>query len=105
MIEMHKRRPYIENLRNDPRTRAMFNGWVAQATATADQRRCGDGSGFRQMAHDAAQQALALAMAFILDNDGEYQMVCEERDRLREHILSIANLTPPASFVAEKGLS
>lgn len=101
MIEQHKRRPYIENLRKDPRTKAMFDGWVAQATMIAEQRNRGDEYDYRRMAHDAAQEALALALAFILDNDGEYQMVCEERDRIRDQVLSRVMLTPP-SITVEK---
>ena len=99
MIEQHKRRPYIDNLRNGPCTKAMFDGWAAQATITAEQCNRGDEYDYRRMAHAAAQEALALALAFILDNDGEYQRVCEERDRYRDQILNTAMLTPPSMFI------
>ncbi len=85
MIEQHKHRSFIRNLRNDPRTRAMVDGWIAQAMVKVEIGASRDYD--RRATHEAVREGIALALSFILDNDGEYQMVCEERDRLRDHIL------------------
>lgn len=99
MIETHRARPYIENLRRDPRTKAMLDGWAVQATMAAEARNRGDAHDYRRMAHDAAREAIALAMAFVLDNDDEYQMVCEERDTLRASVLDAAFLRPATPLI------
>lgn len=84
-------RPYIERLRHDPRGRALHDGWVHQAAMVAEQRAGGDA---RMAAHEAAEEALKLALSFILDNDGEYLAVMAERDRFRDQLLETINLQP-----------
>lgn len=82
-------RPYIERLRHDPRTRALFDSFISQATMLVENRHGNDMEymGSRRAAHEIAQEAVALAMSFVLDNDSEYRMVCEERDQLMERQL------------------
>lgn len=97
MIDHHNiNRPYIERLRHDRRTRALFEGWVAQAAMTAEPRARGDA---HMAARLAAEEALKLALAFILDEDGEYRAVCAERDRYRDQLLETIDLVPPPRFV------
>jgi len=100
MIETHKQRAYIENLRKDPRTRALMESWVVQAMMASENsgkpRNQHEAMAF---AHAVAKDAVALAMAFVLDNDGEYQAICRERDRFRDAHLEFATLTPPSSVV------
>lgn len=101
-IEMPKRaRPYIERLRTDPRTRAMFDGWVGQATMLAEQQ-VPDPCRYAERAHRAAQIALQLAMTHVLDNDGELQAANAEIDKLREHVLQGAMLKPPHLIVTKE---
>jgi hypothetical protein len=96
MIEDFKAtRGYIENLRTDPRTRAMFDGWVAQATKTAEARIAGRfGHDAHRLAHEAATEALTLALSFILDNDGELQAVRHERDTLLKQLIDLHASVP-----------
>ena len=95
----HRRRPYIENLQNDPRTMAMMDGWIAQATKEAELNHdlCRDDP--RRLAHNAARRALELAMSFVLDNDGEYQGVCEQRDQLLDNALKLEAMRPPSIVI------
>jgi len=95
MIETHKQRPYIENLRKDPRTRALMESWVVQAMmASENSGKPRDEHEAMSFAHAVAKDAVALAMAFVLDNDGEYQTICRERDRYRDAHLQFAMITP-----------
>jgi len=85
----HRARPYIENLRNDARTRQLMDSWTVQAMMEVEARRGhpADEHDSKRFAHEVAQRAVAIAMSFVLDNDGEYQMVCQERDGiLQAHI-------------------
>lgn len=102
-IDMRINRPFTERMRHDPRMRAMVDGWIAQATFEAETRndRYREPSRF---AHDAAETALRLALTFLIDNDGEYRAVCEERDRLMEQVLKGAMLTPPSLTVKASDL-
>lgn len=88
-------RPYIERLRHDPRTRALFDSFISQATMLVENRHGNDMEymGSRRAAHEIAQEAVALAMSFVLDNDSEYRMVCEERDQLMNQQLQWARLS------------
>jgi hypothetical protein len=99
-IDMRINRPFIERLRHDPRMKAMVDGWTAQATIEAEAR-LRHPDDYRRAMHEAARTGIALVLSFILDNDGEYRAVCEERDRLIEQVLRAAMLTPP-SFVVSK---
>jgi len=93
-------RTYIQRIRNDPRTRAMHDGWVAQACAEAEQV-YPDPSDDRRRTHHAASRALELALSFVLDNDGELTMVREQLDRVLENSITLANMSP-RSFVMPK---
>lgn len=93
-------RRYIQRLRSDPRTRALFNGWAAQATLEADQRFPDPHDG-RLAACFAAERAIELAMSFVLDNDGEYQMVSDELNQLRNRVIE-GFMMPPAVVVMQR---
>jgi hypothetical protein len=82
-------RDYIERLRHDPRTKALFDSFVYQAIVEVRERHgCAENHHqAEELAHRTAERAVALAMAFVLDNDGEYRMVCEQRDQLLERQL------------------
>lgn len=85
MIEQRQQRGYIENLKRDHRTRALMDAWVHQAMM--EQEAKGQPSNTYdaiKMANAVAERAVVLAMEFVLDNDREYQMVCEQRDKLME---------------------
>lgn len=86
-------RTYIQRLRNDPRTRAMHEGWIAQATAEAEMRHP-DPRDDRKRTHYAVSRALELAMSFVLDNDGELAMVREQLNRMASHVITLGNSTP-----------
>ena len=90
-------RDYITRFRRDPRTRAMHDGWVAQATAEAEQR-YPHPLDANQRANFAASRALELGMSFVLDNDGELNAVREQLGRVLENALELTRLTPPATF-------
>lgn len=79
-------RPYLQRLATDARMHRLLDGWTAQATLEAEGRYPEPWQD-RERTHYAAKSAAALAMAFVLDNDREYQMVCEERDRALEMAL------------------
>lgn len=102
MIIPKQERGYIASLRRDPRTKAMFDGWVAQATQEAEML-YPDLRDDRQRTHFAAERAVQLAMSHVLDNDGELQMLAEENDRLRKQILDFAHRTPPNSVLIIPG--
>lgn len=95
---LHHDRSYIARLHRDPRTKAMLDGWIAQATFEADKRfpRPEDD---RQRTCFAAETAVRLAMEFVLGNDGEYQAILLENDRLMQQVIDIANRTPPRLHV------
>lgn len=101
MISTKQERGYISRMRRDPRTKAMLDGWVAQATQEADMR-FPDPRDDRERTHFAAQRAVELAMSHVLDNDGELQMVMKERDTLLENSIRLANLTPPTAIILPK---
>lgn len=88
-----KEREYIKRIRRDPRMRAMLQGWVAQATAEAEQRYPGPYDEPAR-AHEAATIAVQLAMSFVLDNDGEYQAIRETLDKVLEAQLTMNQLSP-----------
>lgn len=97
-IENRISRPFIQRVRDDGRLSSMVQGWAIQATMIVEQRYGFYPSDPRRIAHEAAEEALKLALTFILDNDGEYRMVCEERDQLVERMtqtLNHMNLIPP----------
>ncbi len=98
MITPKQERGYIASLRRDPRTKAMFDGWVAQATQEADMR-FPDPRDDREKAHFAARRALELAMSHVLDNDGELQMVMEQRDQLLDKAIEAARMMPPPQII------
>ena len=81
-----QRRNYISRLRNDPRTKALFDSFIYKATHEVRSI-----SGYENLtnAQPIAQRAVMNAMAFVLDNDGEYQMLLEENERLRQQIIDI----------------
>jgi hypothetical protein len=89
-------RGYIKWLRTDPRVRRIFEGFVARATMEADLEvpHIRDVHEARQLAHVAARLAVQMVMDFVIDNDGEYQMVKEERDQLQERLFKLAELAP-----------
>lgn len=90
---LNQDRSYITRLRFDPRIRAMFDGWVAQATMEAEQR-FPDPRDDRARSHFAAETALRIGLAFVLDNDGEYQRVLAENEKLMKRLLDAAHLPP-----------
>lgn len=92
-METKMPRDYISRLRSDPRLHAMMQGWVSQATMEAESRYPGLYDD-RQRAHWAAETAIRLAMSFVLDNDGAYQMLREEMDRVLKNTLELVNSTP-----------
>ncbi|MFC0683187.1 hypothetical protein [Novosphingobium clariflavum] len=95
---MRQERGYIARLRRDPRTKAMHDGWLAQATYEAEQHYPYPEDA-RQRAHYAADRALLLALSFVLDNDGEMNALREQLDRITESSLSLLNKFPPAPII------
>lgn len=97
-------RPFIERLRNDSRMRALLTSWVHEATIEVTERlgRYRSEASPEKIAHEAAEAALIRAMTFILDNDGEYKMVCEERDRLMKAFIDQGALRPAPFMVVPK---
>lgn len=91
--EFERKRTYIERLRNDPRTRAMRDGWIAQATAEAEQRYPGRLEAGLRM-HYAASRVLELAMSFILDNDGELAMTRRELVQAQKALAKHIEMAP-----------
>lgn len=100
MFDQKQPRGYIARLRNDPRLHAMMQGWVGQATMEAEQRYPHPDQ-YAARAHDAAQRAIGLALSFVLDNDGEYQMLREELDRALKNTIDLVN-AKPISLVIER---
>lgn len=88
-----RQRGYIARLLRDPRTKAMHDGWIAQATFEAEEH-CGDRYDAPRMAQYAADRAIQLAMSFVLDNDGELNAVREQMEKLLEANLTMASLSP-----------
>ena len=93
-------RTYIGMLRNDRRMRAMFDGWVAQATLEAANH-FPDTYDASERAGYAAEMALRLALSFIIDNDGEYQALREQLDRVMENFITLETLNPRPIFDAK----
>lgn len=102
MITKAINRPFIDRLKSDPRFFAMVQGWEYQAVmeteAQFSYRRCD-----REVMHQTAAAALKLALEFILQNDGEYRAVCEQRDAILKHSLDAMALMPGAvRYMPEK---
>lgn len=93
IMEQKRKRSYVEQIRRDPRMKAMLDGWAAQAAMKAEQKMRNPYAD-RQSIHDAAVEGIALAMTFVLDNDGEYQAVCDERDALLDKIINTFQTAP-----------
>lgn len=84
------KRTYIDRLMNDPRSRVMRDGWVAQATTEAKMRYphpldAGERSAL------AAERALELGLSFVLDNDAELAAVRHELDQMTKRCLELLN--------------
>lgn len=90
-----QQRSFIERMRRDHGLHQLMQSWVVQGVAQAKIAHDGrDGWFDARTASQAAEEALKLALSFILDNDGEYQRVCQERDQLLENIIKHVELTP-----------
>ena len=92
-------RGYIKRLRNDPRTKALFDSFVYQAMVETRES-IGSHASAERFAHEAAERAVALAMGFVLDTDGEYLMVLGELDRMRNMIRAQSNIIAPKTYNA-----
>lgn len=103
MIDQKINRPYIKRLRSDPRTKAMFDGWAHQACMEAEARYPDIRSPHdaQKLAYFAARRALELAMTFVLDQDGEYKMVCEERDKAFEALIKQSEMLTPQQIMVK----
>lgn len=99
LIDDRINRPYIERLRRDPRTRVVFDGFLAQVSLRFNDRPIKDEHEARKMIMRAAEEAIALAMAFVLDNDTEYMQVCEERDRIMKLCIDNQSLIVPKFMI------
>ena len=84
------KRTYIDRLMNDPRSKAMRDGWVAQATAEAEMR-YPHALDARPRAAMAAERALDLGMSFVLDNDAELAAVRRELEEMTKRALDLLN--------------
>ena len=104
LMNNESRRTYLERLRNDPRTRTLHDGWVAQATMEAE-RVYPEWDDTRR-AHFAADRALQLALTFILDNDGEMAylraLVEEQAERISKLMISTTAFVFPVSAPSQK---
>lgn len=65
-------RSYVSRLRRDPRVRAMLDGWIAEATFSAEQR-FPDPHDDRERTAHAVQTALMLAMSFFATTTASYK--------------------------------
>lgn len=98
MINDEPKRSYIARLRRDPRLKAVFDGFISQALIETDQR-YPDPYMDRERILYATHRATELAMAFVLDNDGEYQMIYEQWEKAVENAISFANMTGPTLII------
>jgi hypothetical protein len=80
----------------------MFDGWVAQSTYEAEQRHPYPDDD-RRRTHYAAQRAIELAMAFVLDNDGELAATREQLERTLEASIELASLSPKPLILKVQG--
>jgi hypothetical protein len=96
MKQIKKHRPYIERIRRDPRTMALFDSFIYQAMVEVREHHghAEDPHDAERLAHKTAERAVALAMAFVLDNDGEYEMLRQHNDQLMDTVIETGKLTP-----------
>lgn len=87
------KRSYVARLRRDPRLKAIFDGFISQALVEADQR-YPDPYMDRERTLYATRRSTELAMAFVLDNDAEYQMIYEQWEKAVENAVNFAHATP-----------
>lgn len=100
-MKMKTNRPYIERLRRDPRTKALFDSFVYQAMVEVREQHGRPESPYEaeKFAHVTAEKAVALAMSFVLDNDGEYKMLREQFDQLMQTMIDARHLSPGPSII------
>lgn len=88
-------RNYIARLRRDPRMKAVFDGFISQALIEADQLYPAPHMD-RERTNFAARRSAELAMSFVLDNDGEYQMIYDQWEKAVKAGLEIAQSKGPS---------
>lgn len=93
-----EQRSYLALLRRDPRVKAAYDGWIAQATFEA-YNRYPHPMDSEQRASYAASRAVELVMSFILENDGEYQAVRQQLDEVLKRSLEMAMYAPVQMIV------
>lgn len=98
MINDGPKRSYIARLRRDPRLKAVFEGFISQALIETDQR-YPDPYMDRERIHFATRRATELVMAFVLDNDAEYQMIYEQWEKAVENALTLTKMSSPTLII------